>query len=107
MRSGHLSRRRYNQGQNPAKPHIRNMAPTDEPSRDQAGQEEEHWPTTDELIAQAHANREGEIYPTPERLLVNLPVVLRGLCDHVLTGEATTYDVGYALASIIDAIENV
>ena len=83
------------------------MAPIDEPSQDQTGQEEEHWPTTDELIAQAHANRVGDVYPTPERLLWNLPVVLRGLCDHVLTGEATVNDVAYALASIIDVIENV
>lgn len=83
------------------------MAPTDDPSQDQAGQEEDHWPTTDELIAQAHANREGETYPTPERLLANLPEVLRALCDHVLTGDATIHGVAYALASLIDAIENV
>ena len=84
------------------------MAPIDDPSQDQARQEdEEHWPTTNELIAQAHANRVGEVYPTSERLLANLSVVLRGLCDHVLTGEATVDDVAYALASIIDVIENV
>jgi hypothetical protein len=34
-------------------------------------------------------------------------VVLRGLCDYVLSGEANTYDVAYALASVIDAIEHV
>jgi hypothetical protein len=67
---------------------------------------EPETPITDELIAQAHANREGEEYPTPERLLENLPVVLRGLCDYVLSGEANTYDVAYALASVIDVIEN-
>jgi hypothetical protein len=71
-------------------------------------QEEENGrlPTTDELIAQARANRQGEEYPTPERLLENLPVVLRGLCDYVLTGEATAYDVARALGSIIDVIEH-
>ena len=84
------------------------MAPTDEPSQDQAGQEEEEqWSTTGELIAQAHVNREGEIYPTPERLLTNLPVVRRGLCDHVLTRAATVDDVACALAAIIEVIENV
>lgn len=34
-----------------------------------------------------------------------LPVVLRALCDHVLTGQATAMDVAYRLASIIDALE--
>jgi hypothetical protein len=33
-------------------------------------------------------------------------MVLRGLCDYVLSGEANTYDVSYALVSVIDAIEN-
>jgi hypothetical protein len=33
--------------------------------------------------------------------------VLRGLCDYVLSGEANTYDVAYALGSVIDAIEHV
>ncbi len=62
--------------------------------------------TTDRLIAMVHAHREGEIYPTPEQLLDNLPVVLRALCDHVLTGQATALDVAYRLASVLDAIEN-
>lgn len=47
------------------------------------------------------------IRPAPERRLENLPVALRGLADYVLTGEATTYDVAYALASIIDVVEHV
>ena len=51
------------------------------------------------------SHREGEAYPTPEQLLVNLPVALRALCDHLLTGEATALDVAYRLASLIDAIE--
>lgn len=37
----------------------------------------------------------------------NLPKVLRALCDHVLTGQATPLDVAYRLASLIDAVENV
>ena len=52
------------------------------------------------------SHRDGENYPTPEQLLENLPVVLRALCDHLLSGEATALDVAYRLASVIDAIEN-
>ena len=62
--------------------------------------------TTDHLIAMVRNHREGEIYPTAEQLLGNLPVVLRALCDHVLTGQATALDVAYRLASVLDAIEN-
>ena len=32
-------------------------------------------------------------------------MVLRALCDHVLTGQAMALDVAYRLASLIDAIE--
>ena len=62
--------------------------------------------TTDRLIAMIRGHREDEIYPTPEQLLDNLPVMLRALCDHVLTGQATALDVAYRLASVLDAIEN-
>jgi len=51
------------------------------------------------------SHREGEDYPTAEVLLGNLPKVLRALCDHVLSGEATALDVAYRLASLIDAME--
>ena len=61
--------------------------------------------TTDRLIAMVRSHREGEEYPTPETLLGNLPVVLRALCDHLLSGEATALDVAYRLASIIEVIE--
>ena len=61
--------------------------------------------TTDRLIALVRSHRQGEIYPTGEQLLGNLPTVLRALCDHILTGEATALDVAYRLASIIEAIE--
>ena len=61
--------------------------------------------TTDQLIARVRSHRKGEEYPTAEVLLGNLPVVLRALCDHVLSGEATALDVAYRLASIIDAME--
>ena len=61
--------------------------------------------TTDALIAMVRSHREGEDYPTAEVLLGNLPKVLRALCDHLLSGEATALDVAYRLASIIEAIE--
>jgi len=61
--------------------------------------------TTNRLIAMVRSHRQGEEYPTTETLVGNLPVVLRGLCDHVLTGQATALDVAYRLASIIEAIE--
>ena len=48
--------------------------------------------TTDRLIAMVHSNREGQEYPTGEILIGNLPKVLRALCDHVLTGQATPLD---------------
>ena len=61
--------------------------------------------TTDRLVAMVHSHREGEDYPTPEPLLGNLPVALRALCDHLLSGEATALDAAYRLASIINAVE--
>lgn len=61
--------------------------------------------TTDRLIAMVRQHRQGEAYPTAEALLGNLPLVLRALCDHVLTGQTTALDMAYRLASIIDAVE--
>ena len=63
-------------------------------------------PTTDDLVAQAHAHRQGIPYPTGEQSLQNLPTLLRALCDYALSGKASTDDLAYGLASIIDAIEN-
>ena len=51
--------------------------------------------TTDRLIALVRQHRQGEEYPTPETLLGNLPVVLRALCDYLLTGQATALDAAY------------
>lgn len=73
----------------------------------EAEPELDHWPTTDELIAMARAHRQGEAYPTPERLIENLPVVLRGLCDYVLSGKADTFHTAYSIASIVEVIERV
>ena len=56
-----------------------------------------------EVLARSH--REGETYPTPEQLLANLPVVLRALCDVLLTSEITALDAAYRLASIVDIVE--
>ena len=61
--------------------------------------------TTDRLVAMVRSHRQGEEYPTAETLLGNLPIVLRALCDHVLTGQATALDVAYRLVSLIDAME--
>ena len=61
--------------------------------------------TTDRLIAMVRSHRAGEDSPTAEVLISNWPVVLRALCDHVLTGAATAPDVAYRIASLIDAIE--
>lgn len=66
----------------------------------------DHWPTTDELVALTRAHRQGEAYPTPQRLIENLPVVLRGLCDYVLSGEADAYHIAYAIASLLEVIEH-
>ena len=63
--------------------------------------------TTDALVAMVRGHRAGEEYPTAEVLLANLPVVLRALCDYLLTGEVTALDMAYRLASIIDVVENV
>ncbi|MBL8640444.1 MAG: hypothetical protein JNK24_08855, partial [Alphaproteobacteria bacterium] len=61
--------------------------------------------TTDRLIAMVRQHRQGEEYPTPEQRLGNLPIALRALCDHLLSGDATTLDLAYRLASILDAVE--
>jgi hypothetical protein len=61
--------------------------------------------TTDTLIALVHQHRQGQEYPTAAVLLDNLPMVLRALCDHVLTGQATAFDVAHRLASVIEALE--
>jgi hypothetical protein len=61
--------------------------------------------TTDALVALARSHREGLDDPTPEPRLANLPVVLRALCDYLLSGQATALDAAYRVASIIDAME--
>ena len=63
--------------------------------------------TTDRLIAMVRSHREDRDDLDAETLLANLPVVLRALCDYLLSGEATALDVAYRLASIIDAVETI
>ena len=62
--------------------------------------------TTEDLVAQAHAQRQGIPYESREQLLARLPERLRALADHVLSGQAKTGDVAYAVAALIDSVEN-
>jgi hypothetical protein len=61
---------------------------------------------TEDLVAQAHAHRQGIPYETGEQWLERLPERLRALADFVLSGKARTGDVAYAVAALIDMIEN-
>ena len=54
-------------------------------------------PHHDRPIALIRRHRAGEEYPTAEVLLGNLPKVLRALCDHLLSSEATALDIAYRL----------
>lgn len=62
--------------------------------------------TTEDLVAHAHANRQGILYENREQLLQRLPERLRALADLVLSGKAQTGDVAYAVAALIDSVEN-
>jgi hypothetical protein len=73
----------------------------------QIGRELDHWPTTDELVALTRTHRQGEAYPTLEWLIENLPVVLRGLYDDVLSCEDEAYHIAYVIASLIEVIEHI
>ena len=57
-------------------------------------------------MAQAHAHRQGIPYETGDQLLARLPERLRALADYVLSGKATTGDMAYAVAALVDMIEN-
>ena len=62
--------------------------------------------STDLLVQLAHGNRTDTEYQDEATLLNHLPVVLRGICDYVLSDKARVLDVAYALASLVDAIEH-
>lgn len=62
--------------------------------------------TTEDLIAAAHAHHQGIPYETGKQLLERLPERLRTLADLVLGGKMNAGDVAYAVAALIDMIEN-
>ena len=63
-------------------------------------------PTTEERVAATHANHQGIPYETGEQWLARLPQQMRALADLILGGQMTVGDVAYALAVLIDRIEN-
>ena len=63
-------------------------------------------PTTEDLVAQAHAHRQGIPYETGEQWLARLPERLRALADLILGGQMNPGEVAYAVAARIDRIEN-
>lgn len=63
-------------------------------------------PTTEALIAKAHASRQGVPYETAEQLIARLPERLRALADLILGGKMHAGEVAYAVAALIDHIEN-
>lgn len=62
--------------------------------------------TTEDLVALAHANRQNIPYETGEQLLARLPERLRALADLILGGKMNAGEVAYAVAALIDMIEN-
>ena len=62
--------------------------------------------TTEDLITLAHAHRQGIPYETREQWLARLPERLRDLADLVLGGKMNAGEMAYALAALIDSIEN-
>ena len=63
-------------------------------------------PTTEDLIALAHAHHQGIPYETGEPLLDRLPPQMRTLADVILGGKMTASDMAYAVVALINRIEN-
>lgn len=61
---------------------------------------------TAELVALAHASRQGVPYESSTRLLAQLPERLHALAELVLGGKMGTEEIAYALAVLIDSIEH-
>ena len=61
---------------------------------------------TAELVALAHASRQGVPYEDSERLLAQLPERLRTLADLIVGGKMRTEEIAYALAVLVDSIEH-
>ena len=59
-----------------------------------------------ERVAAAHANHQGIPYETGAQSLQRLPERLRALTDLILGGTTNAGEVAYALATLIDRIEN-
>lgn len=81
---------------------------TEERERYHAGPTDRAEPplTTEALIAKAHASHQGNPYETGEQLLQRLPERMRALADLILGGKMNAGEVAYALAALIDMIEN-
>lgn len=62
--------------------------------------------TTEDLVAQAHIQRQGIPYETREQWLERLPERLRNLADLILGGKMNAGEIAYALAALIDSIEH-
>ena len=62
--------------------------------------------TTEALIAKAHARHQGIPYETGEQVLARLPDRLRTLVDVILGGKMNAGEVAYAVAALIDSVEN-
>lgn len=62
--------------------------------------------TTEALVARAHARHQGIPYETGEQVLARLPDRLRTLVDVILGGKMNAGDVAYAVAALIDSVEN-
>jgi len=82
---------------------------TEERERYRAGPTDRAEPplTPEGLVAAAHAHRQNIPYETGEQLLARLPQRLRALADVILGGKMTASDVAYAVAALIDHLENV
>ena len=62
--------------------------------------------TTEDRVAQAHAQRQGIPYETGEQWLARLPERWRDLSDLILSGKMQGGDVAYAVAALIDSLEH-
>lgn len=62
--------------------------------------------TTEDLVALAHAQRQGIPYENREQWLARLPERLRDLADLILGGKMQGGEVAYAVAALIDSIES-
>ena len=62
--------------------------------------------TTEDRVAHAHAQRQGIPYETREPWLERRPERLRDRADLILGGQMPGGEVAYAVAALIDRMEN-